>query len=154
MILRWSDCETFLRCRRRWDFTSAHRQNLGAALPKLALHTGSLVHAGMAALFLFAFHVFSQSRVFAWEPERSGEGVVTEKWSENLDAGMAYWVRLKTEVTGEIETRTLTGETLLDVESWEFLAVDQVIGITFRPHKSKPEMRIESIGDAEADAAP
>lgn len=45
-----SEMQTYLRCGRQWNYTSPHREGLRRlGLPNLDLHTGSIVHAGLAA---------------------------------------------------------------------------------------------------------
>lgn len=109
---------------------------------------------GLAALFLFVFHIVSQYVLFAWEPAQSGEGIVLEKWTEDLESGPAYWVRVEAEVETESETRTLIGEALLDIDSWAALQKGDRVDLTLRAHQSRPAMRVESIAREAAAAAP
>jgi hypothetical protein len=109
---------------------------------------------GVSALFLFAFHVFSQHPVFAWDPVRSGGGIILDKWINDLDSGVEHWVRVEATADSKSGERTLTGEALVDTESWVLLKTGDSVDITFRPHQSEPKMRIESMAQVEVGEIP
>lgn len=109
---------------------------------------------GVSALLLFAFHVISQHPAFAWDPVRSGEGIILDKWIDDLDSGVEHWVRVEATADSKSGERTLTGEVLIDSESWAFLMTGDRVDITFRPHQIKPKMRIESMAQVEVSEMP
>ncbi len=109
---------------------------------------------GVCALLLFAFHVFSQHPVFAWDPVRSGEGIILDKWIDDLDSGVEHRVRVEATADFKSGERTLTGEALVDTESWVSLMTGDRVDITFRSHRSDAKMRIESIAQVEVGEIP
>jgi hypothetical protein len=109
---------------------------------------------GVSALLLFAYHVFSQHPVFEWDPVRSGEGTILDKWIDDLESGVEHWVRVEATADSNSGERTLTGEALLDSESWASLKTRDRVEITFRPHRSEAKMRIESMAQVAVDELP
>ena len=109
---------------------------------------------GVITILLFAYHVLSQNLLFAWDPVQTGEGIILEKWTEDLESGAVNWVRVEAEATTGSGMRTFTGKAQLDAESWAALKTGDAVDITFRPSKRGPDMRIESMSRDDADAAP
>ncbi len=70
-----SELQTFMRCRRKWDYSSHSRQSLvRVGSPQTALHIGSMVHCGIEA----AIHKRDPLEAVDWYAEDEFNSLQTE----------------------------------------------------------------------------
>lgn len=80
MRISSSDINAFLRCRRRWDYSSDNRQHLESITPVPALFLGTGVHDALEAFY----------KEEALDPATYFEGWVIERLAEYEMAGINY----------------------------------------------------------------